>query len=173
VIYARRDGRWLVAGEREYPGEEPSIRDRLKEMEWLLGDWVDESEEAVILTTCRYTPDRAFLLREIRIEVGGKDVMTGTQRIGWDPEARQFKSWEFDSEGGHGEGLWARAGAARWLVKARCVLADGRVATATHHVGADRGDAIRWKTTDRTVGDEALPDIAEYVLVRRPPGPKE
>jgi uncharacterized protein (TIGR02246 family) len=173
VIYVRRDGRWLIAGEREYPGEEPSQRDRLKEMEWLLGDWVDESEDSVIHTSCKYSPDRAFLLRDFRIEVGGKAVMTGTQRIGWDAQARQFTSWEFDSEGGHGEGLWARAGAGRWLVKARSVLADGRVATATHHVGAERSDAIRWKTADRTVGDESLPDIAECVLVRRPPGPKE
>jgi uncharacterized protein (TIGR02246 family) len=173
VIYARRDGRWLIAGEREYPGEEPSHRERLKEMEWLLGDWIDESEDSVIHTSCRYSPDRAFLLRDIKIEVGGKAVMTGTQRIGWDAEARQFMSWEFDSEGGHGDGLWARAGAGRWIVKARCVLPDGRVTTATHHINADRGDAIRWKTADRTVGDESLPDIAEFVLVRRPPGPKE
>src|SRR5258705_257479 len=56
VIYVRRDGRWLVAGEREYPGEEPSHRDRLKELEWLLGDWVDESEDSVIHTSCRHSP---------------------------------------------------------------------------------------------------------------------
>jgi uncharacterized protein (TIGR02246 family) len=173
VIYVRRDGRWLVAGEREYPGEEPSPRDRLKEMEWLLGDWVDESEDSVIHTSCHYSPDQAYLLRDFRIEAGGKPVMTGTQRIGWDAQKRQFKSWEFDSEGGHGEGLWARAGANRWVVKASGTLADGREATATHHIDADRRDAIGWKTSDRTVGQESLPDIAQFTLVRQPPGPKK
>jgi uncharacterized protein (TIGR02246 family) len=173
AIHVRRDGRWLVAGEREYPGEEPSHRDRLKELGWLLGDWVDESEDSVIHTTCRSSPDGAFLLRDFTIEAGGKVVMSGTQRIGWDPQARQFRSWEFDSEGGHGDGLWARAGAGRWVIKARSVLPDGRVATATHKVGAESGDAIRWKTTDRTVGDASLPDVAEYVLVRPPPERKK
>jgi uncharacterized protein (TIGR02246 family) len=173
AIHVRRDGRWLVAGEREYPGEEPSHRDRLKELGWLLGDWVDESEESVIHTTCRNSPDGAFLLRDFTIEARGKVVMTGTQRIGWDPQARQFRSWEFDSEGGHGDGLWARAGAGRWVIKARSVLPDGRVATATHQVGAESGDTIRWKTTDRTVGDASLPDVSEYVLVRPPPEQKK
>ena len=32
--------------------------------------------------------------------------MTVTQRIGWDPAAKQIRSWEFDSEGGFGEGTW-------------------------------------------------------------------
>jgi len=173
VIYVRRDGRWLVAGEREYPGEEPSPRDRLKELEWLLGDWVDESEDSVIQTSCHYSPDRIYLLRDFRIEAGGKAVMTGTQRIGWDAQTRRFKSWEFDSEGGHGEGRWARAGANRWVVKACSTLPDGRETTATHHIDAEGRDAIHWRTTDRTVGDESLPDIAEFTLVRQPPGPKK
>ena len=55
--------------------------------------------------------------------------MTGTQRRR-DSRAEQIKSWEFDSEGGNGEGLgWFGN---RWVVKATGVLQDGRTATATH-----------------------------------------
>ena len=60
--------------------------------------------------------------------------MTGQQRIGWDPLARQFKSWVFDSQGGFGEGEFSHDGDA-WLIKARGVRSDGRpgVGDARHH----------------------------------------
>ena len=38
------------------------------------------------------------------MKTGGMPVLSGTQRIGWDPLNRQFKTWIFDSEGGHAEG---------------------------------------------------------------------
>jgi hypothetical protein len=42
-----------VASIRESPSETPSAHDRLGELEWMLGDWVDESADAVILSTCK------------------------------------------------------------------------------------------------------------------------
>ena len=49
----------------------------------------------------------------------------GTQRIGWDPVAGQFRSWDFDSQGGYSEGLWSRDGD-RWIIKmsACCAVKD-------------------------------------------------
>ena len=70
--------------------------------------------------------------------------MTGTQRIGWDPRSEQIKSWEFDSEGGHGESLWARLGN-QWVVKATSVLQDGRTATATHLIAPEDPSTCHWR----------------------------
>ena len=70
----------------------------------------------------------------------GKPVMSGSQRIGWDPVKRQFKSWVFDSEGGFVEAYWTRDGN-QWLVKAEGVGQDGEPASATNiitRLGKDR-----------------------------------
>jgi hypothetical protein len=37
----------------------------------------------------------------------------------------------FDSNGGHGEGLWTRTSEKEWVVKAQGVLRDGRPTSAT------------------------------------------
>ena len=134
----------------------------------MLGDWVDEGDDGVILSTCRWSSDKTCLNREFKVRAGDREVMTGTQRIGWDPRAGQIKSWEFDSQGGHGEGLWARLGNL-WVVKATGVLQDGRTSTATHVITHEDRDACRWRTVDRTVGGEVIPAAVEFVMVRRPP----
>ena len=77
----------------------PPARDHLKELEWLVGDWVNESQDAVVSTTCKWAMGGNFLDREFTMKTKGQPVLSGTQRIGWDPLKRQFKTWIFDSEG--------------------------------------------------------------------------
>src|SRR5262249_30308071 len=100
----------------------------------------------------------------------GKPVMHGSQRIGWDPLTRQIKSWVFDSEGGHGEGLWSRDGD-RWVVKATGVRADGKVVSTTNIITYVNKDKALWASVDRGLGGDALPDVEEFALVRKPPKP--
>src|SRR5262249_51244347 len=46
TLLLKRDGKWLVTEIREYPApvEDVTSYDRLKELEWMVGAWVDESE---------------------------------------------------------------------------------------------------------------------------------
>jgi hypothetical protein len=166
----KRDGRWLLASVRESPGETQSEHDRLRELEWMLGEWVDESPDSVILSTCTWSDDKKALIREFAIRENGRIAMTVNQRIGWDPAGGHIKSWEFDSEGGHGEGLWARLGD-QWMVNATCVLQDGRTAAATHVITRDDPSTCRWSTGDKTVGGDMIPVADEFVIVRRAPLP--
>ena len=168
AVDVKRDGEWLLASVRE-SASEVTTHERLRELEWMLGEWVDESGDSVIKSTCRWTGDKQALLREFSIRTRGKVVMTGTQRIGWDPRAEQIKSWEFDSEGGHGEGLWARLGN-QWVVKATAVLQDGRTSTATHIITPQDPSTCHWRTSERTVGGEVIPVVDEFVMVRPAPG---
>jgi uncharacterized protein (TIGR02246 family) len=171
VIYVKRDGTWLQSSVHERSDKEVSHHDRLQELEWMVGDWVDESEEAVIFTTCRWSENKNFLLREFDIHIKGELAMSGTQRIGWDPLHKQFRSWVFDSEGGFGEGFWSRSGN-QWIVKATGVLRDGRTASSSHIVTPVNKDMMRWKAVERTEGGHAIPDMEEYVIVRKPPKPQ-
>ena len=87
AVDVKRDGEWLLASVRE-SASEMTTHERLRELEWMLGEWVDESGDSVIQSTCRWTADKQALLREFTIRSSGKVVMTGTQRIGWDPRCQ-------------------------------------------------------------------------------------
>ncbi len=171
VVFVKRDGRWLQASVRDEHDPEVAHSDRLKPLDWLVGDWVSESTEAVVKNSFAWTDDRSFLLREFTVQVQGKPAMTGHERIGWDPQSRQIRSWVFDSVGGFGESEWSHDGD-RWMVKARGVRSDGRPASATQFVTRVNKDMIRWRSMDRTVAGKAAPDIDEFVLVRKPEPPK-
>lgn len=171
AILVKQDGQWLQSHVREDPEPAISHHDRLKELEWMVGEWVEESQFAVIFTKCRWSEDQNYLLREFTIQVDGKPEMKGTQRIGWDAAHEQFRSWRFDSDGGFSEGLWTR-GEKDWFVKATGTSADGRRETSTLILTAVDKNTVRCKLVARTIGGELLPDIDELTLVKRPPQPK-
>jgi hypothetical protein len=112
------------------------------------------------------------LIRAYEIEVKGEKPTTGTMFIGWDPQTGQIKSWLFDSNGGHGEGLWTRTGEKEWVVKANGVLRDGRPTSATQiHVVLNK-DSMKTSSIDRIIGGQIAPDITDVVMVRKPPQPR-
>ncbi len=171
VLFVKQANRWMYSSVREDAVKGLSHHQRLLELGWLVGEWVDESPDSVVRTICKWTEDQNFLLRDFTVHVQGKPVMTVAERIGWDPSTRQIKSWVFDSEGGHGSGLWSRNGN-EWVIKLTGVLPDGRTATATHVLTQLGPQSVRWSSVERTVGDRVVPDHADYVMVRRPPQPR-
>ncbi|WP_165248265.1 YybH family protein [Paludisphaera soli] len=177
AAYVRKDGRWLQDCIHDYPeteaaADEPSPRERLAELEWLVGEWIDQDEDAEVHTTFDWAEEGAFLVRKYRVKAAGSFVMSGVQRIGWDPRLEQFRSWTFDSEGGFSEGLWSREiGLDRWVVKTTGVLKDGRSVSATNVLDRRGRDVLRWSSADRTLGSSALPGSENVTLVRRPPAP--
>ncbi len=171
VVYVKQDGRWLQSSLRDHAAEEPPVPERLKDLEWLVGDWVNESHDAVVHTTCRWSDDKHYLLRDFTVSVAGKPALKGTQRIGWDPAAKQVRSWVFDSDGGFNEGRWTRRGD-QWMIKAHGVHRDGKPVTATMMITRLAPGALRWSAFDRTRGGDLTPEVDEYTMVRRPPPPK-
>jgi len=170
VLHFKRDGKWLMGLARDTEGEPPTNHDRLLPLEWLIGDWVDESPDAVVRTSYRWDDKKQFILGEFTVQVGGKPAMTGSQRIGWDPLAKQIRSWVFDSEGGFADGLWARDGD-QWIVKLNGVRRDGKVASATNVYLRVSKDRAVFESRDRIVGGEAMPDSGAIPIVRQPPKP--
>ena len=171
VVYVKQDGRWLQSSLRDHSAEEPPVPERLKDLEWLVGDWVNESAAAVVHTTCKWSEDRHYLLRDFSVLVAGKPAMKGTQRIGWDPAAKQVRSWVFDSDGGFSEGYWSRLGD-QWMIKSHGVHHDGKPVTATMMITRLGPGTLRWSAFDRTRGGELIPEVDEFTMVRRPPMPK-
>ncbi|APW62706.1 YybH family protein [Paludisphaera borealis] len=174
AAYVKKDGKWLQDSIHDYPmidaSAEKTAHDHLKELEWLVGEWMDEDDNAEVHTSCDWSDGRSYLLRNYKVKVQGRVESSGVHRIGWDPRFNQFRSWAFDSEGGFSEGLWSRDGD-RWIIKTTGVLKDGRAVSATNVLTRLNRDALRWGSIDRTLGNNALPDAEDAVLVRRPPAP--
>jgi uncharacterized protein (TIGR02246 family) len=170
LLVKQTSGNWLFASIRsEGEGETPTPHAQLKRLEWMIGDWVDESGDSTMHTTTRWSEDGNFLLADFTIHVAGRKVMSGTQRIGWDGSLDKFKSWVFDSEGGHSVGIWTEVDDS-WVVKATGVLPDGDACSATHIYDQTRPDTYLFTVTDRINGDETVPDFTATV-VRKPPQP--
>ena len=166
----KQDGRWQIASARDLPDEEAEAGDELEQLGWLVGQWVNESPEALVATSYRWDDQRHAILGEFKVQVGGRPAMTGTQRIGWDPVAKKLHSWVFDSQGGFGEGLWTRNGN-QWIVKTTGTRGDGNGASATRIITQVTKDRMTWQSHDRVVGGELQPDVEKIVIVRRPPPP--
>jgi uncharacterized protein (TIGR02246 family) len=170
VIYAREGGRWLHARIRDEPSEEFDAHERLRELSWMLGEWVNESDDATVFTSCAFSKDGNFLLREFEVKVEGRIDLSGTQRIAWDEQKKQFRMWVFDTKGGFADGLVFRD-SDRWVIKAKGVRSDGVTVSTTNAITVLGKDRLRWESTDRTVGDSLVAGTDSFYLVRRPPIP--
>jgi len=168
VLHVLMDGKWQMAVVRDMP-DEPTHRDRLEMLAWLVGDWIDESPEGRVSTSCRWSDDGSFLLQEIVVQQADQDVMKVSQRIGWDPLRKQFRAWIFDSEGGFGESFWTQTETG-WLIRATSVNTDGTLASATNHIAPTGIDRYVFLSVDRVSGDEVLPPVS-VTVVRKPPQP--
>jgi uncharacterized protein (TIGR02246 family) len=171
VVHVKQDGRWQMASARDLPDEANAGSDELAKLEWLIGQWIDESPTALVITSYRWDADRRAILSEFKVQVGGRPGMAGSQRITWDPATKKLHSWVFDSEGGYAEGVWTQNGN-QWIVKLTGARRDGSVASATNVTTRVAKDRMTWQSRDRVVGDEVLPDIDKIVIVRKPPQPR-
>jgi uncharacterized protein (TIGR02246 family) len=167
AVHIRDDGKWRMATVRESAIELPSNYAALKPLEWLVGKWELKSGGTTIENKFHWVANRSFIEREYTVREDGLTTSSGMQIIGWDPQAGQIHSWSFDSAGGHGQGLWTPASDG-WRIESRGMLPDG-TSTASQdkliRVPGENG-VFGWQSTDRRVGDEQLPDLAEVVLDR-------
>ena len=168
AVHVKRDGRWQVDSirEAELAVTEESAGNRLAELAWLVGDWVDQSETATVETSVTWTKNKTFLSYAFKVSTGGINELEGTQVLGWDPLKKTIRSWMFDSDGGFGEGVWTRK-SDRWEVKLRQVLADGRTASSTNIYTPIDDNTFKWQTTHRELDGESLPDVEPVTVVRK------
>jgi uncharacterized protein (TIGR02246 family) len=167
AIHVKRNGRWRLDSVRET--ETPTaahVNEHLKALEWMVGEWVDQSEDSTVESSVRWTKNGHFLACSFRVSAPGQEDLEGTQVIGWDPSAKQIRSWIFDSDGGIGEGRWTRRGN-HWNVSTTMTLPDGRKASSTNvYILADDG-TYHWKSIGRQVDGQFLPNIDEVKVVRK------
>jgi hypothetical protein len=99
------------------------------------------------------------------MEYNDATLANGMQMIGWDPAAKQVRSWSFEADGGHGESVWTKDGSS-WVAKTKATLADGTAVTATNIMTVMDDNTVKVASKERTVGGKAMPDAKETTLKR-------
>jgi hypothetical protein len=168
AVNVKRDGKWLLdrISEEKPPAPPPSNYEHLKDLEWMIGSWIDQDDEATIQTDCEWTKNRNFITRSFAVVVGDQVDLAGMQIIGWDPVANQIRSWVFDSDGGFSEGKWTQK-ESRWLIQQTGTMPDGRKASAVNIFTYVDDNSFTWQSINRVVDGDVLPNVDEVLVVRK------
>jgi uncharacterized protein (TIGR02246 family) len=159
-LFAREDGKWLIASARESPGDGLSVRD----LEWMIGTWEAKRDGTVVTTSYEWTAKKSFIRCQFSVRQDGQ-TYGGMQMIGKDPSTGLLHTWTFEDSGGIGGADITRDGK-KWVHDATGVTPDGRVLTATNIMTPIDADSFLWHTVERSLDDESLPDMPPVKVVR-------
>jgi uncharacterized protein (TIGR02246 family) len=167
--YAKKAGKWLMLSVHEFPPQSASNYERLKELEWLIGDWIDDEESLVdkngplVQVSAYWSPNRNFIMRDFTATKEGETTNSGTQRIGWHAPSNQIRSWTFDTSGGIITGTWQVNGDG-WMVTTQEARSDGQVLEAIEMVTRHADGSQNWKIINRCLSGNPLPDESFRVV---------
>jgi len=170
AVLVKMSDKWLISSVRDLPNgsdeEGNSAASQLKQLEWVVGEWVHEGKTVAVHVSSRWAMNKNFLIQEYAVRSRDKEELSVTQWIGWDPIKGQPKSWFFDSRGGHGDGLWAREGNS-WVVETAGVLGDGRRGSSVNRWHFIDDKTYIWQSQERQIDGQPVPDV-ELKFLRRP-----
>ncbi len=134
------NGNWEIGEMRDI--DMPSTPDQyvhLKELEWLIGDWVDEDVDVEINISSRWNESKNLIIGNFSVITEGQPDLEGTHVIAWDPiKAETFQT-----------------------------LADGKRASAINIYTPVDPDSYIWESISREVGGQILPDIEPVTVIKR------
>jgi uncharacterized protein (TIGR02246 family) len=168
AIHVLEEGKWKLSSVRELapmPLPAPSHYEQLKDLEWMIGEWVDDQGGSAVTMQGEWTANRNFISRSFTVMIEDQIDMSGTQVIGWDPAAETIRSWVFDSDGGFTQGVWTRRDDG-WSVRAVGVLPDGRRSSMVTIIRPIDDDTFTLQSVGREVDGELLPNIDEVTIIR-------
>lgn len=169
IVWTKTGDKWLITSVRDLPSEIndlPSVAAaQLKDLEWLVGEWADDSPKVEVALQVKWATNKAFLLMDYVIKREGADPLEVSVRVGWDGHNNRIRSWIFDSTGGFAEGYWRKDGK-RWQIGTSGILPDGGVGGSTNIYEFVDANTFVWKATDRDVDGQPLSD-AEMKFVRK------
>ena len=166
------NGGWLMASARDLPDATTAAPEALEQLAWVIGDWMDEGPDALVVTSYQWSENHCYILGQFTIRVAGESVRSCSQRIGWDPLDKVVRNWVFDDDGGYASGVWTREGD-HWVIKQTGVTSEGEPASATNTITRLSGDRFQWESRDRVLGGEVQPDPQPVIVVRKPPEPAQ
>ena len=138
---------------------------RLRDLEFLVGEWADDTDDALVRTSVRWGANRSFLIRSYTVDRGDDEPSQGTQVIGWHPQQGRVVSWNFESDGSFGMATWSRDGV-DWVVRLRQTFRDGATASATQILTPIDDDTLSVETVGQEIDGEATPSSDPVRVIR-------
>jgi len=161
-VLVKQQGRWMIQSLRDLSpsssDESGTPADHLKNLAWMVGEWSQSEGPSSVRLNCQLNASGTFLMWDYTVKQGGKEVMTVSQRVGWDGQTNSFRSWVFDSVGGFAEGRWDPDANGTWEIRQTGVLPDGSGASATCRLVPINKDSFSFRMTNRRVNGARLAD---------------
>ncbi len=168
AVLVNQDNTWRLDSVEETAVVPPAFAsDALQQLDWLVGDWLDESNGSRIVSSVRWSESNAFLVRTMSEQAGDEVTRAGTQIIGWDPRANQIRSWNFAADGSFGDGVWTNSGD-EWFVKSSQTLASGEASSGTYVITPIDDNTISVALIGHEVEGEPIPASEPVSIVRLP-----
>jgi uncharacterized protein (TIGR02246 family) len=160
-VWVKVDGQWKIRSARDLtpePTGETVAGRRLREVDWLVGDWLSEGNDTSVHLKVTWGLNKAFLVWEYEVKHKKGPSSKVAQWMGWDPLTDQIKSWVFDDQGGYGESLWTRNGNT-WTADASGVLPEGITGSAVNLLKYVDDNTFVWQSVRREADGQPLPDV--------------
>lgn len=166
AIVTRSGDKWLFDSIEETAAPVPATpADALQQLEWLIGEWADESGDVKVRTTFRWSANRAFLLRSFVADSADGNALEGTQVIGWDANLQQIRSWTFNSDGSFGASTWSKNGNS-WMAKSSQTSANGDISSGTYVLEQVDENSFTLQLIGHEINGELQPASATATIKR-------
>ncbi len=168
AIHVKVDEKWLMASVRDTWVETPPAARSAADLKWMIGTWVAEEHGVQTESICRWSANERFLERRYTTTKLDGTKTTGLQLIGWNPLGQHVQSWDFSPDGGHSMGIWTATDGG-WQSQVQGTTGHGIPTAAVNVLIRLDDNAYMWQSTQRTVGESAIPDTDEIVIKRSKP----
>lgn len=158
AVWVLRDNNWKIDSIRENQLPDNQHNAHLKELAWLVGNWTDSLDNPRLQTRIHWSTDGNYLDREFKSELPGWGEQTGTERIGWDAQSGQFRSWIFKHDGGFSQGIWT-ASENGWTIEYSGVTAEGRPTGCQITIASRNEKSLEMTSVDGTIDGQPTPDF--------------
>lgn len=161
------DGKWLIVNSSEFE-KHPGVSnyEKLEKLNWLVGNWIDESENIDINSEWKWDKHKNFLTERFTMKVLGDDDFEGFQMIGWDPANETLHSWVFDADGGFGEGSILEKDNS-WYASMKFTLPSGKIGSATNIYTKVDENTYTFSSVGRDIDGTVLPNAGPFKIVRK------
>jgi uncharacterized protein (TIGR02246 family) len=153
LLHVREDGQWHIS----MGSEAGATEDKLHDIDWLIGKWTAKSDDYEVSMSFDWNEKHSAIMGQHTTKEKGQFVSSGNQRIALDPLTGQLRSWVFADDGGHGTAFWSRDGN-RWVLHATSVMSEGSGGSATNILTRVSNDEFLWRSVDRSVVLQGVPD---------------
>jgi uncharacterized protein (TIGR02246 family) len=168
--YVKNDNNWQIDSVAQFITPAPhSNYEHLKELDWLIGEWIDQDEDdnTEIHLTFKWDPSKNYIIQNFTMKVLGQNYLDGHQIIGWDPSRKKIRSWFFDSNGGWGESTWSKDNNNQWFASTVFIMNDGRKASALHIYKKKDANQYIFSSVARDINGIIQPDIGPFTVVKK------